>query len=202
MTTWTSKGPFAGLALLALTACEEGQGTNAAGAPLTAARMMNGAVTLVAPPGFCIDRSSLRASFALMARCDTLGAPQAAGDAPLGILTASFVAASPQSPLPTQGDLLATPSVTRVLEARSSDDQLVIHATVPAPSDSLSQIHWRGAARIDGHVAAVALYGPDKGRAVGQEGRAIVTRLIDGTRAQTENATAPAKATVAKKTAG
>lgn len=39
--------------------------------------MANGALTLVAPEGFCIDKRSLKSSFALLARCDTLGTPMA-----------------------------------------------------------------------------------------------------------------------------
>ncbi|TMM52449.1 hypothetical protein [Sulfitobacter sabulilitoris] len=190
MTTWTFKGPIAALALLALTACEGGQGIGAqAQKPLTAARMMSGAVILVPPSGFCIDRGSLRASFALMARCDTLGAaPETARGAPLGLITASFAAAADGDPLPSQGDLLATASVTRVLKAQSSKDMLLLHASGPAPSKGLSDVHWRGAARLGGHIVAVALYGPRDGRAIGPEGAVIVQQLFDGTRAQIDAA--------------
>ena len=103
MTTWTSKHLIAlGLASV-LGACEamDTGTTLLAGlapledaalpaVPLTQAMMMRGGVTLVPPSGYCIDPESLSHKFALMARCDNMGAATGGEGAPAGVLTVSL----------------------------------------------------------------------------------------------------------------
>ena len=56
---------------------------------LANAELADGALTLVPPAGFCVDKSTLRPSFAVVARCDSLGARQTVNDAPLGMIVVS-----------------------------------------------------------------------------------------------------------------
>jgi hypothetical protein len=187
MNTWTCKTAVAALALTFLAACEDGQGgvflqgldgsASAKPVALSQANMASGAVVLVAPKGFCIDKGSLKQNFALMARCESLGAPSAAANAPLGILTASFSAAS--STIPTPLDTAAAMGLNTMTDARTTDRSVTFHAKGSAPAKGLSETHWRGTARVGSQMMALALYGPDGGRAIGPEGRAILVGLIN-----------------------
>ncbi|QUJ76370.1 hypothetical protein KDD17_15990 [Sulfitobacter albidus] len=112
MTTWISR--VAALVLCgALAGCDalpdaSGVLSGIAGdqaPPLTQAKMMRGAVTLVPPTGFCIDPKTLNESFALMARCDTLGATTGSRGAPLGLMSVSFTRTGADAPLPTPQDI-------------------------------------------------------------------------------------------------
>jgi len=190
MTTWTSKGPIAAFALLALSACEGGQGaallgalpgsaiTGKAAKPLSQAKMAGGAFTLVAPRGFCIDSTSVKKQFALMARCDVLGAPQAADDAPLAFITVSVFPINAENAPPTVEQLAAASRLSNVTDPRTKDGQLVFRATGAAPIDGVSNTHWRGTTQKGGHLIGIALYGPEKGRALSGEGRSIVSAVM------------------------
>ncbi len=187
MTTWTCKGAFALLALISLAACEDGQGGaflqgldgNSSNKPvaLSQAKMAFGTVTLVAPEGFCIDKSSLKQNFALMARCESLGAPSAGTGAPLGILTASFSAAS--ATIPTPGETAAALRLDTITDPVSKDHSVTFRASGSPPAEGLSKTHWRGTARVGSQMMALAFYGPNGGRAVGAEGRSVLNRVIN-----------------------
>ena len=104
MITWTSKSPLAALAMLTLSACEGGQGFSFGGSPDTPEKpllqtaLAGGAVQVVPPQGYCIDPKSLKRRFALMARCDALGLPDAVSAAPRGILTLALIEAEADAP--------------------------------------------------------------------------------------------------------
>ena len=193
MTTWTSKSPFAALALFTLSACEGGQGFSLGGSagaekpPLLQTSLAGGAVEVVPPQGYCIDRKSLKRHFALMARCDALGLPDVVTAAPLGILTLSLVEAAPDTPLPTPQDVAKAVGLTQVVETDSRDDTTIFVAEGPVPAEGMSGRHWRGTARLAGHVASVTLYGAPQSRAVSDEGRSLIAELIRQSRARSES---------------
>lgn len=187
MTTWTCKGPIAACMLLALSACEGGQGAalfeglsvnGPKAKPLSHAKLAGGAFTLVAPRGFCIDSKSVKKQFALMARCDVLGVPQAAGDAPLAFITVSVLPTSPEKAVPTIQHLAKASRLSNVTDPQIKDGQLIFRATGPAPIDGVSDTHWRGTTQMGGQTIGVALYGPENGRAVSGEGRRIVSAVM------------------------
>lgn len=190
MTTWTSKGPIAALALLILSACEGGQGAvlfdglsapsikGQRAKPLSQAKLAGGAVTVIAPPGFCIDGTSVQKQFALMARCDVLGVPQAAADAPLAFITVSVLPAGPDAGLPAVEQIAAANGLTNVTDPQVNQGRLIFRAKGAAPIDGVSYTHWRGTARMGGQMIGVALYGPKNGRALSGEGRSIVSSVM------------------------
>lgn len=187
MTIWTCKGAVAALALTTLAACEDGQGgdifrglqsdTSKRSVAFSQANMVFGAVTLVAPDGFCIDKKTLKQNFALMARCDALGASSASVGVPVGVITASFSTAS--ATIPTPLDTAGAHNLSAVTDAIAEEDRVTFRAIGAAPTAELSDTHWRGTARVGSHMLGLALYGPASGRAVSSEGRAILGRLID-----------------------
>lgn len=189
MTTWTFKAPLAAISMTALSACEGGQGANFfAGAlgsepkPLSQADMAGGAVTLVAPSGFCIDSASLKQRFALMARCDRLGAPAAAAAAPLGVMTVSLSKVAPGATLPDPQVTGAALGLTEVSAPTGDDRTRIFRASGPAPTDELDGRHWRATALVNGQLMGVALYGPRGDAEVQEEGRSIIAALLNRTR--------------------
>ncbi|APE44912.1 hypothetical protein BOO69_16985 [Sulfitobacter alexandrii] len=189
MNTWSFKAPLAAISLTVLAACEGGPGGNPFAAalgsepkPLSQADMARGKVTLVAPRGFCIDSASLKDRFALMARCDRLGAPSAAGAAPLGVITVSVSDASPGGALPDPQTIGAAHGLTAVSAVTREDDSVIFRATGPAPTDELDGTHWRATALVNGQMLGVALYGPKGAADVQDEGRDVISALIARTR--------------------
>lgn len=190
MTTWTFKGPIAALALFALSACEGGQGggllaglaNGQKAKPLSQTTLAGGAVTLKAPRGFCIDSKSITEKFALMARCDVLGAPQAAGDAPLGFITVSVQSATPGAPLPTVEQLAAASGLSAVSDPQTADGQLTFRASGRPPIKGVSGTHWRGTVGTNGKIVGVSLHAPESGRALTDEGRSIVSEVLSRSR--------------------
>jgi hypothetical protein len=187
MNTWTSKGPLTILLCLALAACKIGPGEGGAQKTLpTQVLMLNGAAHLAAPEGYCIDTRSLKRAFALMARCDAMGAGAGNPGAPLGLITASFIAAGEGHPLPAAEEIAATAGAVRVNENVQSDGIVLLHAEGPAPLADLSPVHWRGAARAGDAMMAVAVYGPPGSATTGAEGKRLATELIKRTQALTD----------------
>ncbi len=191
MITWTFKGLSIALALLTLSACEGGQGSAlfdafpvpmAKAKPLSQTKLGGGAFTLVAPPGFCIDGKSVQRQFAVMARCDVLGAPQAAGHAPLAVITVSVLPSGADKGMPSVSEFAAASGLSKVSDRRIADDQITFRAVGMAPVAGLSKTHWRGARRISDQLVGVALFGPEDGAALSGEGRRIISAVMSGSR--------------------
>lgn len=191
MTTWSCKSALAGAALLALAACEDGQsmsflegiGSAPRNVALSRSQMANGAFTLVPPRGFCIDRRNLSQRFALLARCDTLGAPDQIGGAPLAIITISVTPGGADVSLPTAQHVADAARLARVDANTSDNNAITFRAEGPPPVAGLDDRHWRGTARVGDYLMGVAVYGPSGGRAISTEGREVLNELIRRTRA-------------------
>ncbi|MBD3665604.1 hypothetical protein [Sulfitobacter aestuariivivens] len=193
MSTWRFRAALAAGLSITLIGCEDGQGGNPFGGAsaggdakniaLPQARMAGGALTLVPPEGFCIDKRSLKRRFALMARCDTLGNPSASAGAPMGILTVSISDASAAQPLPTPDQTAAAARLEKVSAQKSEVDAVTFRAEGIPPLKELDTVQWRGIARVQDQVIGIAFYGPKGGRAISREGREIVNGLIRKTKA-------------------
>jgi len=158
---------------------------NAAPAPLVRAAMMNGNVALMPPAGYCIDPESLSQSFALMARCDTMGVAAGSMGAPAGVLTVSLSRRTPGTPLPTAQDLTAAAGLGAPQNTRRGEASVIFRTTGTAPAPDLAPLHWRALAQVDGFVIGAALYGPEGLRAVSEEGAEVLEDMISRTIAQT-----------------
>lgn len=194
MTTWTSKHLIAlGLASV-LGACEamDTGTTLLAGlappedaalpaVPLTQAMMMRGGVTLVPPSGYCIDPESLSHNFALMARCDNMGAATGGEGAPAGVLTVSLTRNVLNPILPTAQEVATAAGVGPPEDARQSDNGIVFRTKGVAPSPDLSPTHWRSIAKVGKFTMGAALFGPEGRRAVSPEGASLLEEMIKST---------------------
>lgn len=184
MTIWTSKAGIALAGLLGLGACGDAAlpsfgGLTGGGAPVALSQsfMADRAFTLVPPQGFCIDKASLKQRFALMARCDTLGAPSQAAAAPLGVLTVSVTPGGTDA-LPTPEQTADALRLARVTAAQGSDTTVTFRAEGAPPLADLDVAHWRGTWQVNGQLVSLALFGPKGGRAVSSEGREVLLGLI------------------------
>lgn len=187
MTTWISRSILALGAAFALSACDIADGGNGFltglvpgdftpdTPPLTQALMMEGHVTLATPNGFCIDRGTLAQSFALIARCDALGAAKDANGAPLGVMTVSFIESDT---LPTPDQITAAAGLGAPEAARPHKGGAVFRSTGTPPAPALDPHHWRAVTRIGPYVMAAAIYGPPGTPATSGEGAAILQELI------------------------
>lgn len=194
MTIWTSK-PFCVLGVLAfLGACDEAldPSTLLAGltppedaalpaVPLTQALMMRGKVTLVPPAGYCIDPDSLSQSFALMGRCDAMGAATGGPGAPAGLLTVSVARSAAKATLPSAQEIADAANLGPPRDLRESDGKIIFKTTGTAPGTGLAPEHWRAVAKLDRFTIGAALYGPEGRRAVSGEGASLLEEMLKKT---------------------
>lgn len=196
MTTWISKPALAVTACFALTACDALPSLpvlDSLSAPkdgpavaLSQTKMANGAFTLVPPQGFCIDQSTLKQRFALMARCDTLGIADGAAGAPVGIITASVTPVASPDTLPSPTETADAFKLARISDIHTDLNTVTFRAEGTPPSPDLGIAHWRGTVRIGGQLLGIALYGPKDGRAVSAEGLGLLNGLIRRSREATD----------------
>jgi hypothetical protein len=137
----------------------------------------------VPPRGYCIDKRSLKQNFALMARCDTLGVPSAAGDAPLGIITISLAPIAPDTPLPSAEKIMSEFRLRPAGDSVQTENAVIFRAAGKPVLAGTASAQWRGAARIGNQLLGLALYGPEGGRAIGADGRAALQALVANSRA-------------------
>ncbi len=146
--------------------------------------MADGAVALTPPPNYCIDKSSLKPQFALMARCDTLGA-ETDPDAPLALITATLVPLDDRTKVPNATDLAAALEPDRILRKTDNDGLALVQTESVTGLDGFGERHWRGVFVVNGILVGLALYAPQDGPASGNSGASILTALAKRTTAQT-----------------
>lgn len=185
MTTWISKTTAAVMAFGGLTACTDlgalaslgGVTADKAPVALSQSMMAGKAFTLVPPQGYCIDQQSLKQRFALMARCDTLGAPNAAAGAAIGLLTVSVTPVGDDG-IPTPEQTAAALNLDRIAATVTNGSAVTFRAESAAPPANLDPKHWRGTVQIGDQVLSLALFGSKDGRAVSSEGREMLNDLV------------------------
>jgi len=201
MSTWISERFRIVLCLCLVTAACEGSGgfvsSNSGQGfanprrdmSLQSADLAGGALTLTPPAGFCVDKRSLEPGFAIVARCDSLGARGPVRDAPLGMILVSVTG-------PTRSDValgraLAAlqPQGAETLETRVRDPVALAHLQGPTP-EGIDRRHWRGLAQIGPHLLGLTAFAPTGGELSGPAGGRLLEQLVartrDATAAQTE----------------
>lgn len=149
--------------------------------PLTQAKMMRERVTIVPPNGYCIDPESLTQSFALMARCDALGAATGGVGAPVGVLTVSLSRSAAGAPVPSAQDIATAAGLTAPQDLRETTNSIVFKASGPTPVPDLTPQQWRAVAKVDRFTMGAALYAPVGRRAQSEEGASLLQQLIQRT---------------------
>ena len=204
MSTWTSKvrlWPAAGL--LALCACVETTGPSAP----RAVSVLEGAVTVAGPRGFCVDRGESGGdadeAFVLLGSCAALSR-SAADPAPavLAVLTASVVeGAVPASGLrdafPQMAAYLQSDEGRRVLSRRGdatsvvvsdvgvSDGALFLRATDSAAGGNaaVTPEYWRAILDLRGRMVTLTALGLKDRPATSGQVRAVLSDFVAAMRA-------------------
>lgn len=156
-------------------------------APLRSVALGDGALTVTAPRGYCVDRSSLRGPsgrVVLLASCERLtGMPGVAVEP--AVMTVSVLPQAGDAPAPTPEGLARAVAPARVGQSGTLGD--LVYAQViggdSAPLPGGDPHHWRGARMVAGHLVGVAVYAPEGSALSGAEGRALLRALSDGVRA-------------------
>lgn len=157
-------------------------------APLRAVALGDGALTVTAPRGYCVDRSSLRGPsgrVVLLASCERLtGMPGVAVEP--AVMTVSILPQAEDAPAPTPEGLARAVAPARVGQSGVMGDlayaQVIRGDTAPLPGGDPR--HWRGARVVAGHLVGLALYAPEGSALGGAEGRALLLALSEGVRAE------------------
>ena len=185
MNTWTCKGLLTALATcLALAGCDAWDGL-ALGKlfnpePLKSAELAGGAVTLVPPAGFCIDRRNLKADFALMARCDTLDG-DSGEDAPFAVITVTAIQ------LTTDAAVVAADLVTEnetILSRETSDSLTLVQVQGDPSIEIANSVYWRAVGQIGSHGIGLAIYSADNRPALGHRAPVLLEQFMQRSQAQ------------------
>lgn len=177
MTTWISKTALAGALCLALAACEDIAGVSGAqDNGLPSASLARGAVSLVPPVGYCIDKRTIRARFALMARCDTLGGTATFG-APLAVITAATV---DQSAVDASRDA----NGETILSRRSGDALTLLEINGTPPTPDMRPVFWRAVGLVGDQVIGLAIYEGENGEPLGERAPQLLRETMQRTRAR------------------
>ncbi|MEM7318136.1 MAG: hypothetical protein AAF408_03845 [Pseudomonadota bacterium] len=147
---------------------------------LTRTAIGGGDIVLAAPEGYCIDRRSVRrdraSSFAVLARCDTLGARgffEAQDQALITVITE----ARPQAKQPTKAGLSASSGGTVTATRVIGGQPFIRVSTANHKVQGASAQHWRTALALNGHLIGLALYARPGSDALDRNGAIILADL-------------------------
>lgn len=182
MSTWTSKSPLALIGALVLAGCVDSLATGPGRPPLTEFQMASGKVTLSTPPGYCIDKRSVRRNggeeFAVVARCDTLGVRGSFAAHELALITVTTAPSANGKPV--VADLVNGTASPEVLDRKQSGGLVLVRfATGGDRVDGVSQTHWRGLFAINGQLVGLGLYAPEGSPALQREGAMLLSELAE-----------------------
>lgn len=192
MNTWTSKVRAFATVLILLAGCDEIGGQAPQTRPVALA---GGDIVVTPPPGYCVDRKSVRrgtaSSFALLARCDALASRKgsAARDPVLITVTTEHRGDTGGQPGSEAIERAAAPA--RVTAKRKIKALPVLRLQDPGHrvAGASPQV-WRTAFAVNGHVVAMALYASEDNPMLGERGARMLAEMAADSRAS--SATIPA----------
>ncbi len=174
MTIWR----FSLFALIGLAGCAEGLGGPGQDAPpLRQAELARGAVRVAAPDGYCIDPRSLRARFAAIARCDTLGDTANVHDAALALVTISL---APLAGAALSGDATSLAAESELLDAHQTEGLILARLRGAPLQPGFSEIYWRGMGEINDFAVGLAIYAPENSSLTRQPGAEFLDEIMQG----------------------
>lgn len=202
MSTWTCKVALSSLIAMLLSGCEAT--SKLAFAPdlgalrpnkeqtrISQMTLADGAVTLNAPSGYCIDPKSMRRAnatgFVLLARCDTLGIKGGFGGFDLAIITVTTTPRTSGDEIPNVTDVALSADAADVLAENSSEDLSLVRLISDVPvMDGVSEEHWRGVFSVNDTLVGLGLYAPKNSPALKDSGastlRELATRTMQASR--------------------
>jgi hypothetical protein len=186
-------------AVLPLAAClEPGAGgqaglTGAASGPAPSSaqagvKLSGGNVVVAGPAGYCIDSQEvsdrLTGSFALLASCEVLSNGRAGPAVEPAIMTVTILPRRANTTVPTAQAMGDAMFPAKVLTSREEGGLTVVQ--LASGGEQISRAgdprHWRAAIVINGHLIALAVYGPKGSKVAGRQGLAMIVALADAIR--------------------
>ena len=150
----------------------------------TQAPFAQGKVTLVAPPGHCIDPTMLRqeadGGFALLPRCNLMHGTQLVGRNRAAVITATIGPAQ-GAKAPSTAELAQTAGGAKLLYYEDKGLLSLVRLQWPGHSamggSGASAEHWRGAFVVNDHLVVLALYAPEGSDLLGPAGARLLTEM-------------------------
>lgn len=148
---------------------------------LNKADMMRGAITLVPPSGYCVDKRGLKQNFAVIAQCNSLGRDSDTAVAPLGFILVAVSPVDGLADLPATMDALEGGSVERLEQQDRAG--LSLRRLRGETPDGTNPEYWRGLSQAGRHVISTTAYAPEGGSLSGPAGAVALTDLAQRTQA-------------------
>ncbi|MFA3919211.1 hypothetical protein [Ruegeria hyattellae] len=194
MNIWTCKVRIAVLTLVLLAGCDELVAPQQDHVLPRSVVLAGGDVVIRAPNGYCVEQRSVRNgssnSFALLARCDALGAGAGKNAQGLALITvtteARADAVQPDARALTRSAAPAQPSATR---SYGGMPVIRFDETSHRVRGASPQV-WRSGFVANGHVVALALYAEEGSLMLGDRGARLLSELARRTRVASANAKA------------
>lgn len=153
--------------------------------------LAGGALTLVPPDGFCIDKRGLKDNFAVVARCDALGGSDGAFDTSLGIILVSVAPVSENANV-EQLLLASFDDDVQVQELFGLEPLALAHLKGGAPK-GVDPVYWKGLSSVNGHLISLSAFALKGGSFATEEGGrvliALATRMANASQTRTARST-------------
>jgi len=176
--------------MLALTACDgvlPTQEISGGSKAISEVSMARGAVHLVAPGWCCIDQRSKRARFALIGRCDTLGAVGTYSFRSLAMIAVSVVPVEAGTSNPNADALQQSANAGEVIATQDRANISLVQMGGGDPGlEGLSDTHWRTAFVVNDQLVNLVLYAPSDSAALGPDGADLLDAIARATTAASQ----------------
>ena len=173
-------------ASVVVSGCLDGSG--AAGVPVARrAALAGGAVVVVPPAGYCLDRSSIAdrpgGSFALIASCESLTGRPGGGAEP-AVITVSISPPQEGREQPEAAALAGALGRGAALSEVNGDGLIVVQVKGAGalPRQRGDTRHWRGAMVVNNRLVGLALYGAPGSDLSGDNGERLLVALAEAIR--------------------
>ncbi|MEX0351039.1 MAG: hypothetical protein AB3N15_16570 [Paracoccaceae bacterium] len=193
MNIWTSKVRVFALTLALLAGCDELAAPQQGQALPRSIALAGGDIVLRAPRGYCVEQRSVRNgknnSFALLARCEALGASRASATQGFALITVTTEARA-EAVQPDAETIARSAAPAKPGANRSEGDLSLVRFddTVHQVRGASPQV-WRTAFVANGNVVALALYAEDGSPMLGDRGARLLSELARRTRAASAQVT-------------
>lgn len=150
--------------------------------------LYDGDVVVVGPPGYCIDKQSMRnraeQGFVMLASCESLSGIRGREVEPV-IMTLTVLPDQAGTTRPSARQVAASMPDRQVIDSVDLDELSLVHFASGGNTafEGKDPKHWRGALAINGHLIGVALYARQGSAAAGQSGRDLLVALAQNTKA-------------------
>jgi hypothetical protein len=145
--------------------------------PLSKAALAGGDVVVSSGDGYCIDGTSRKANFVVLASCLAQTKGQKGAQVPPALITVSTSNAHGQSALPAPADFAKTSQSAIAAGQQAADYTSVRLSGSQSMVDGADDSHWRAAFRQGDRMVGLALYAPKGSALAGPEGGRILQNL-------------------------